>query len=302
MQHSNLGAVFRSAPSGLFALLPALLLGGAASAQAIAGSESRFVPAQGAPSGGGSATDLVGSTLDATVGQAASGELATSAGFQLETGVAWVIDAPASGPVVAGVLEGSGPKAGGDVVTVVGYNFTEPGAGPLSVVFGGVPSPNVQALSNLHAIAVTPPGLNAQTNPKALVDVRVVNAIGNASVSRGFDYTPSLVEDVHSRVGGTMDLRFHDDPGGLLALALGKSVPGFSIVLPPWDGAFEIVLNVQLLLNFVPTPDGTRVFHVNVPEDPNLVGGTLEFQAFSAHDLLAGDGGLSNLLQITFLP
>jgi len=59
---------------------------------------------------------------------------------------------------------------------------------------------------------------------------------------------------------------------------------------------------VQLLLNFVPTPDGTRVFHVNVPEDPNLVGGTLEFQAFSAHDLLAGDGGLSNLLQITFLP
>jgi hypothetical protein len=88
-----------------------------------------------------------------------------------------VLDAAA--PTISSVVPNRGPKSGGTQVTIRGTNFT----GTTSVQFGGVNAASFTVLSDGAINAVTPP-----RDEGGLVDVRVVNPDGAATLSNAFAY------------------------------------------------------------------------------------------------------------------
>ena len=97
-------------------------------------------------------------------------------------------------------------------------------------------------------------------------------------------------------------MRLQTNPGDLYFLALGKSITGFGLPIPPWDGQLELILNVQILQSTVPVPFGVSLFQITIPDDPALAGGTLEFQAFSVTSFAPAEGRLSNLRPVFLNP
>ena len=278
-----------------------LLLCAPLAAQA-AGSETHSSLAQGLGAGGESSNG-VGTEVAASIAQPLTGPEATSANFRMRASVAWVTpEIVTSEPIVFGVRAPGGAAVGGDAVELFGTNFLAPGAGALDVAFGGAAAGQASISTNTRAAITTPPGMNLFGNPLAEVDVTPSNLLGSTTTANGFLYTPALVHESPSAVGGRLEMRLQMQPNDVYFLAMGKAIPGFAVPLAPWDGALEIVLNLQVLQSGIPAPHGTSLFQLDVPDDPNLVGGTLQFQAFVVRDFLTPLGGFSNRLDVTFLP
>jgi len=94
-----------------------------------------------------------------------------------------VLTSPPTCPVVTGVQPSRGPVAGGNTVTVTGYNF----GGASSVRFGGTPT-SFSVTSGNSLVAQVPPGPPSG----ATVDVSVANSEGSSPsvVGDHFTYAP----------------------------------------------------------------------------------------------------------------
>jgi RHS repeat-associated protein len=85
---------------------------------------------------------------------------------------------------VSGITPGSGPAAGGTLLTIAGEGFV---AGATSVRVGGTMSPVVTYLSSRSVTAVTPPGT------LGIATVRVTTSNGAVDVTNGFRYEAPFV-------------------------------------------------------------------------------------------------------------
>ncbi len=96
-----------------------------------------------------------------------------------EQGAAWVFSS--APPAVSGISPGSGPAAGGTVVTIKGTGFS----GATDVKFGSAASPLVKVVSDGELNVVSPPG------QAGTVDVTVAGPTGTspANASAKFTYT-----------------------------------------------------------------------------------------------------------------
>ena len=267
------------------------------------GSESGLVMAQGLAGAGGDSVSVANNKAYASLGQPLTGVPSESANFKMHSSVSFVVpEVITTGPILAGVRPGAGGFQGGQIADVFGFNFTEPAAGPLDVAFDGVLGGSTVVVTNLQASTVTPLGVGPLGNPKAAVTVDLANLLGTHSDDTGYAYVPALVEESLAVVGGTIQLQLLTFPGDSYFLVHGKSVPGVGIPLAPYDGALEVLLNVQVLASFAPTAGGTSLFQINIPNDPVLAGGILEFQALSVTDFLSGNAGFSNRREVHLHP
>ncbi|MEM7311074.1 MAG: hypothetical protein AAF682_30670 [Planctomycetota bacterium] len=280
-----------------------LAVAGSVSAQGSAGSESGVVLSHHLMSAGGDSITGTNNLGFSSVGQTLAGVVSTSTNFELLTGVSWTLpEVTTDQPLIFGIREGAGPGVGGTPIDVFGFNFTQPAAGPLDLEFNGSLASSTAVVSNIQASSVTPTGLNGFGNPLAEVDVDAFNLLGSMRMNDGYNYFPALSLEVPATVGGPLAMRLQTNPGDLYFLALGKSITGFGLAIPPWDGQLELILNVQILQSTVPVPFGVSLFQITIPDDPALAGGTLEFQAFSVTSFAPAEGRLSNLRSVFLNP
>ncbi len=289
----------------ILAAAASLAAGATSHAQSIAGSESNVVLAHGTPSAGGRSTNVVSVLASSTVGQMAAGPAATSASYELQTGVSWMIPQVAGDqPIVFGATPSTSTKDGGKLVRIFGYNFTAPGAGALSVLFGGQPSTGTFVLSNLEATTVTPGQVTSLGNPPPSAPLVVATGNGlsgapDSELQASFLYEPALVAVDHAQVGKRLQLHFFSEPGDSLVLVLGQTIPGFGAPVPPLEGSAEVLINPQTIVPFAPMPNGHFGFPINVPNDPVLAGASISLQGVSITSLFPLDGAFSNALTLT---
>jgi hypothetical protein len=271
-------------------------------------SESGLVLAQEFVSCGGVSLTLGGGLAAATLGQPGLGSIATSESFILTGGVAWTVaEVVGTGPIVAGVREATADKDGGTLVDVYGYNFLAPGAGPLAVSFDGVPGGSPVVLSTTHAQVTTPAGLGAFGNPLPIADVEVSNANGShrapaSPLQPVFAYEPALLQTTLARVGQPLPLHLFTDPGAVIAIVLGQTIPGVGAPVPPIQGSAEVLLNVQFAVPLLPLGSDQHTHLVQIPEQPALAGLTISYQGVAFTNLATLTGAFTNPLTILIHP
>lgn len=291
---------------GRFAPRVALLLSLAlpSAAQSTAASESGVVLAQGtAASGGASIGSVTGGQTSSSVGQPATGSIATSSNYIVHTGVALQIPAYSGNqPLVTGIREGFSPSGGGDVVSVFGFRFTAPGAGVTTGSLGGAFAPTTVVSST--KIDLTPPaGTGPLGNALTELEVEIDNAHGSSAVPAALSYTPALLAANAPQLGEHFKLRVHGEAGGFFVLVFGKSVPGFGISVSPFGGQLETVLNLLVLSpSLQPLPNGYGDTVIDMPSNPPLAGVTMEFQAIVFDDATFATGAWTNRLASPILP
>jgi hypothetical protein len=293
-------------PFRTVALLLALAAG--THAQGSAGSESNVALAHEVIALGGRALGSSGAPTAATLGQVATGPIAASESFRLHAGVAWTVPAvPGTTPIVFGPSQASGDKDGGDVVSIFGYNFQAPGAGPLVVSFGVKLGTGTAVLSNTRASSTSPGEVDAIGNPPPGVSVGVSNGNGAHSarpsaLQASYLYEPALVPSDHARVGRQIHMHAVTESGAGLILVLGQTIPGSSVHVPPLEGAIEVLVNQQFAVP-IQFLSGKQYRHIiNVPNDPALVGASLSYQSLSLTSLPLLIGAFSNTLTLTVQP
>ncbi len=276
-------------------------------AQSTGGTETRVVLAHGTPAAGGRGLGSLGDATAATVGQVATGPTGTSPNYTLESGIAWMVpEVTVNTPIVFGVNPATSTKDGGKLVRVFGYNFQAPGAGALSIAFGGDPATSF-VISNSQATAVTPGKVDALGNPPPKAPVQVTTLQGThaaqtAGLQSSFLYEPALTAVDHPRIGRPLHMHVFTEPGDLLILVLGQTIPGFGAPVPPIEGAAEVILNPQFVFVLVPAPTGQYEHIASVPDNPVLVGGSVFFQILSFTDVPSLDGAFGNALEVTIFP
>ncbi|MEM7310830.1 MAG: hypothetical protein AAF682_29435 [Planctomycetota bacterium] len=279
----------------------ALATAGSLFPQSPAASQSGIIIAHRLIMGGGYAVTGAGNQEIGAAGQGVAGPVATSVNYELRSGVSWVIpEITTNEPIIAGVREANGDKDGGETRTVFGFNFLAPGSGPLNVTFDGTPATGVAINSNVRATVTTPVGTNEFGNPLAGVEVGVDNLLGSHAVQRGFLYEPALTEVDLANLDEFHRLRFFTKPGESWLLVLGQLISGFAVPVPPFDGAAEVLLNVQVVQPFAVTATGQALFNVPVPNEPVLIGGSVVFQGFSL--AVPPVGSFSNSLTVVIHP
>jgi hypothetical protein len=147
----------------------------------------------------------------------------------------------------------------------------------------------------------TPGGVDVFGNPTANVPVSVLNNLGGFNQPDAYVYLPALIQaSDHALAGRELKLRVISTPGSFFLLAVGTSIPGFGLPIPPFDGALVIVSNLVPLtgLQFSPTGQDTLFF----PLPKQLGGKTFEFQAISITDLVGPGGSFTNTVSVAVLP
>ncbi len=288
--------------AGIVSLLAA---GAAADAQSIAGTENHAVLAHGTPAGGGRASNFVSALASSTIAQVATGPVATSPSYALEAGVSWMVpQISGNEPIVFGADPSTSTKDGGKLARIFGYNFQAPGAGSLTVLFGGQAATGTFVLSNLQATTVTPGQVTSLGNPPPEAPIVVatgngLNAAPDSPLRPSFVYEPALFATDHAVVGQQLHLHFYSEPGDTFTLVFGQTIPGFGAPVPGIQGSVEVVINPQALVGFAPLPNGHFEYTINVPDDPSLINAMISFQGLSLTTLVPLSGAFSNALTIT---
>ncbi len=285
----------------LIALAAAAAFALPAAAQTAAGAESNVALAHTLVSSG-DASSTVNHDAYATLGQTLAGVESTSTNYALQSGVAWIKPQITSNEPIVFAAATPGDKDGNENVNIFGYNFLAPGAGNLTVDFGSTMSPATLVTTNTVATTVTPPGLGPLGNPIGDTPVTVTNLHGSHTAEKAFTYLPAMLVDTIATPGGRLEMRLQTHPGDVYFLVMGKSSPGIGATLNPWDGKIEILFNVQLLQALVPVPHGPSLFQLDIPNDPVLGGGVLQFQALSVTSFATNTGSFTNLLKVTIVP
>lgn len=287
------------APGALASIVWLALFAGPASAQGA--SESGVILGHGMVGAGGTTVSVFNNVAEGGLSQVGSGRRATSSNYVLEDGVSWVGTSVGTDPMVFGPRPGAGDKDGGQNVRVFGFNFQAAGAGPLAVDMGGVPTSGF-IVSNTQASVVTPASLNSLGNPVTPIDVDVSNALGAHTAPDSFRPLPAIQEDLPTQVGGTLHLSVVTQPNDYVVVARGLGSTGIGVPVLAFDGALELLTNLQILVNLSQLPSGTANYAFPIPNSQVLEGFALDFQAVSISDLITLTGSFSNKATVTFLP
>ena len=266
----------------------------------ISGSETRIDAGRDVVSGGGLGISA-SFFAESAIGNAVWAHAASSANFSAAGGVVW-IEAPLGDgpPVVFQTVAPSGDKDGGDVVSVLGFNFTAGGAGSPTVEFGGSAASGVSVVSNTRLTATTPSGLDVNQNPLGPVAVGVANGLGNGSASDAFRYLPAVTVNKPVCVGGPYDATVHTtQPGSLAVLVYGIPFPPLTINVPPFEGNFVLVNNFKIMGQIKAAPAGFAEYVFPIPDNPALAGVVLDSQALSIDTFAPVGGSFSNVATIT---
>ncbi|QDU65863.1 IPT/TIG domain-containing protein [Engelhardtia mirabilis] len=279
----------------LFLICAASALAPIVSAQSgVSGSESSIAPAGNLNSAGG-ATGSAGYAAETSLAFAGGATASSSANYSFRGGALWSENGFAPpGPAVFGVLQGSGSKAGGDTVTVVGSGFL--GGGPISVEVGGAAASGVTVVSDTELSLVTPPGVNVYGNPLGASDVTVGDGLTTATATDAYVYTPALTAPAELRIGAPYEIAMYATPGALIDLYIGVAIPGVVLPIGGLDGAFE-------MLGFFLSPTSStfagpepQVWGFPLPKDPNLVGLAFQWQGFELTNFAPLTGSFTNRL------
>ena len=293
--HDLLGLVPPRAASLLTAGLLFALAGGAAAQTGAAAATNGLVLARDLPGAGGHSTSAT-LQVESTVGHGLAGPPASSALVRWEGGVVYTGSSiSVTGPLVLGVQGGFGDRLGGEVETIVGYNFN-PGVGLTSVDFAGVPGTGTTVVTNTAITSVSPLGKDTMDNPLGPSSITVTNQQGSSQVADGYVYTPALLKNAEAVLGKPYRMHFLGKPNDFVALIMGLNQPGISIPINGWDGEFNLVFIVFFNTNFQFAPNGSRNFTFTLPVDPAFAGFPFEFQGVTIDNLDPVGGSFTNNL------
>ena len=283
-------------------LLLGLLAQGARAQGALAGSPSFTALSQELQFAGGTGQSPSFSG-EVGAGQLTTGLQGSSPGFQAIGGIVWLEGVNPGGPPVLFSTDGKGEQVGGEVETLVGLNFTAPGAQvPPTVLVGGAPSPSVFAVQDTSLQFVSPPGVNVFGNPLGQTSISLSNGLGFAFLPDAYVYQPALVAATPAQVGQDFVLQFTAPTATFYIIAVGGSIPGVAIPDPVLAGALELVVAPTFLtgLQFAPTGEAQLVF--SLPSNPGLIGKVVEFQAAAIPSVAPLTGSFTNRLVVVILP
>ena len=275
----------------------------AATAQAVAGSESLTGIAQTIDTAGGVAS-TASQTLESTLGQTATGGVSASANFRLETGVAWAEPLLGSDlPLVHGLSNLLGDKNGGDTITVFGDNFLAPGAGAADVLLAGQFGSLTTVISDNVITTQTPPGEDLLDNPLARTELAVANTLGTDRADEPFLYGPALVGFSHARVGERYELSLYAPPASFYFIAYAGGQPSFGpLTLPPAEGTLDLSGNPVMFVFAKFTATGFEKRVLPIPNDPTLAFLPVEFQGLVLTDPVLFQGSFTNVHSFSLLP
>ncbi len=271
----------------------------ATSAQSLAGSETHTSLAAQVVGGGGASASTsyqAQAELNAAFPAAAS----SSETYQLEPGVTWLEPVLGSDqPVIFSVSPANGAAAGGTPTVVRGLNFTAPGAGIASVTVGGLPASGVQVVGPTELQLITPPGIDGIGNPLGSTPLQLTNDLGSSLAPDGFQYLPAVYLLSPAQLGDPLNVRLATAPGAIALMWFGLPIPGLPpLSLPGYDGAAPLVLDLTFLLNGVFVPTGELTLPVVIPNDPLLIGASVDLQALAITDPFTPAGSFTNVLNV----
>lgn len=271
----------------------------ATTAQSLAGSETHTSLAAQAVGGGG-ASSSANYDAQAELNAAFPAAASASETYQLEAGVTWIEPVLGSDqPVIFSVSPANGAAAGGAPTVVRGLNFTAPGAGNTSVTVGGLPASGVQVLGPTEMQLITPPGVDGLGNPLGSAAFELSNDLGSSQAPDGYQYLPAVYLLSPAQLGDPLNVRLATAPGAIALMWFGLPIPGLPpLSLPGYDGAAPLVLDLTFLLNGVFVPTGELTLPVVIPDDPLLLGASVDLQALAITDPFTPAGSFTNVLNV----
>jgi len=285
-----------------------VLLGGAAWSQGSGASESGFVLTQSMVGAGGVSLSSFANEAQASAGQFGVGPPATSGTYELRTGVTWSAESLTSNaPIVVGPRPAYGDKDGNENVLLFGTNFLAPGA-------GGVANTNLEMANGFGTVVnigansfvrgVTPNGESLLDNPITNSPVTVSNLNGSATAEDSYHYIPALLQgSAHARIGRDLTFFVQWEPNGPYTIVFGQNVKATGFPVFPYDGQLEVLLGINFLIFInIANADGWDSLTIPIPDEPSLIGASVDFQTLAFDDLSLSAGSFSNLLTIDLLP
>lgn len=234
-------------------------------------------------------------------GPLGTGYSASSAQFTLvgPGAVAPTDDLASQGPIVAAV-EPRIVRYSGEAVRVFGAGFS--GGGTPAVSFAGQPGGSVQVLSDRELSATSPVLVNAVGNPLGPVDVAVASALGSHSLNAASVASPGYVQTSPARLGSTFTVTHMGQPGSVGIPSWGQEIPGLVVPILPFDGVIELP---QIFITYpaqVYDATGVAPTVYPIPNNPNLVGLTLQVQSLEVTSFEPLAGGFTNVVNLEVLP
>jgi hypothetical protein len=266
----------------------------------VSGAESHVLFAAGITAAGGAGASP-NYQLDGSL--SAGAELAAAPQWSSFPATVWSGSAfQPTGPLLFFVLPSEADRNGGMAATVVGHGFAQVGAGTPSIALGGQAVGPAFVASNSLALITIPVGTNVHGNPLGLGSVVAQNAFGSALAESAFTYTPAVVADGPVRIGCPAPLRVSVPPASFYAIAVGGSIPGFALPLPPLQGSLELIDPILLVSGVKFSVTGQALFQPPVADNMSLIGVVFELQALSLTSLAPLAGTFSNRLVISIQP
>ena len=280
----------------------ALLAAPVAAQEPASGSESHVATASNQPAAAGESTSET-HAVASEVGHPTAGPLATSANYRFESGAvltgAGFSVPPLSRPVVFGVSDAHGTKAGGNLRTVFGFNFDVPNSFLTTVDFGSAAAAGIRVVDNTTIELTTPPGVSAIGNSFGAVDVAVTNLFGAAQADAAYVYEQGIYASDPPTLGQRFNLHLVTDTPALFFTVLGISQSGVSLPLTGFEGRFELVINPVSLPPTGLSLDGFGSYSLTIPPDPTLLGLPVEFQMLLLETINPTTGAWTNVQKST---
>ncbi len=268
---------------------------------AVQGSPGFLAAAVSFVNGGGRASSSV-FAAEVNLSTPMSPGFAASSLYRIEGGVVAVgPDLTPSAPLLASVSPPIVSGAGGDFVTLHGLALAPGGLAPV-VRFGGQPSPLVSVTPSGVVTAITPQLLDAFGNPRGQVEVEVMTTAGTASLTDAVIAGPAYLQTSAARLGGEFSLTHHATPFGLGVPSWGLALPSGAIPIPGYGGALTIFPVFQTAPSEPLDSSGISSTAWPIPDLPQLVGRTLDFQSFVFESLITFSGSFTNLVSVVIEP
>lgn len=260
------------------------------------GSETIRSPARSLSAAGGSATST-GTSSETELALPIAGPVSTSANHRFLGGAVWTDNGYApGGPIVFGVLEGSGTKDGGELEVVIGAGFQS--AGALQPLFGDLPVLSTTVVSDSELLVQSPPGVDLIGNALGQTSVTVGDGIQSSTASDAYLYRPGILSPTGLRLGEPAEIVVYANPGDLVTVYGGASLPGIVLPLAGFDGAFDLLAVYFDLFGSTFVADGPLVLDFTMPTKLSLVGKTLQWQGSAIDSFFPLTGSFTNKLSL----
>ena len=128
-----------------------------------------------------------------------------------------------------------------------------------------------------------------------LIDVQVVNSIGQHTMVRAFAYTPAVHTSGNLVPGGSILVSCFQDPGEVIFAAYGHTE--IAVAAPPWIG--ELQVWPPTLLFVIPGWPYPRFdLPMPIPASPSVSGVQIVFQSLVGPDIMHGAATFSNASKV----